>query len=47
MAVTVQITIDCASPGRLTRLWATALDYVVPPAPEGFATWEGNEFCLH
>jgi glyoxalase superfamily protein len=35
----MQITIDCADPDRLVHFWATALNYIVQPAPEGFATW--------
>jgi len=40
MAVTFQLTIDCASPGPLARFWAEALHYVIAPPPAGFATWE-------
>ncbi|WP_329204254.1 VOC family protein [Streptomyces sp. NBC_00683] len=36
----VQITFDCASPERVARFWCEALGYVVPPPPEGFATWD-------
>ncbi|MEV7725313.1 VOC family protein [Streptomyces sp. NPDC101733] len=34
-----QITFDCANPERVARFWREALGHVVPPAPEGFATW--------
>ncbi|MFG2910201.1 VOC family protein [Kitasatospora sp. NPDC048286] len=34
-----QVTFDCAEPERLARFWCEALGYVVPPPPEGFATW--------
>ncbi|RPF20327.1 VOC family protein [Myceligenerans xiligouense] len=35
-----QVTFDCAEPERLARFWCEVLGYVVPPPPEGFATWE-------
>jgi hypothetical protein len=35
----VQITFDCAEPERVARFWCEVLGYVVPPPPEGFATW--------
>ncbi|MEJ7704632.1 MAG: VOC family protein [Geodermatophilaceae bacterium] len=35
MAKTLQLTVDCADPGRLTRFWATALDYQIQPPPGG------------
>ena len=40
MATTVQVVIDCADPARLARFWATALDYIVQPPPDGFGSWE-------
>ncbi len=40
MARTVQVTFDCADPGRLAPFWAEVLGYVVQPPPEGFATWD-------
>ncbi|MEU9175777.1 VOC family protein [Streptomyces sp. NPDC048550] len=36
----VQITFDCAEPERVARFWSQVLGYVVPPPPEGFATWD-------
>ena len=36
---TFQVTFDCAEPERLARFWCEVLGYVVPPPPEGFATW--------
>ncbi|MBB5936459.1 VOC family protein [Streptomyces zagrosensis] len=36
----VQITFDCAEPERVARFWCEVLGYVVPPPPEGFATWD-------
>ncbi|MFE5830084.1 VOC family protein [Streptomyces sp. NPDC056488] len=36
----IQVTFDCADPERLARFWCEVLGYVVPPAPEGFATWD-------
>ncbi len=35
-----QVTFDCAEPERVARFWCEALGYVVPPPPEGFATWD-------
>ncbi|MGW0465815.1 VOC family protein [Streptomyces sp. NPDC003027] len=35
-----QVTFDCAKPERLARFWCEVLGYGVPPAPEGFATWD-------
>src|ERR1700745_1480454 len=34
-----QVTVDCAEPERVARFWCEVLGYVVPPPPEGFATW--------
>jgi hypothetical protein len=34
-----QVTFDCAEPERVARFWCDVLGYVVPPPPEGFATW--------
>jgi hypothetical protein len=39
MARKIQVTIDCADPGRLTRFWSTALGYEIQPPPDGFPTW--------
>ncbi|QRP45580.1 VOC family protein [Amycolatopsis sp. FDAARGOS 1241] len=36
----VQITFDCAEPERVARFWCEVLGYVVPPPPDGFATWD-------
>lgn len=36
----VQITFDCAEPERVARFWCEVLGYVVPPPPEGFASWD-------
>ncbi|MFF7687290.1 VOC family protein [Streptomyces syringium] len=36
----VQITFDCANPERVARFWCEVLGYVVPPPPEGFASWD-------
>jgi hypothetical protein len=35
----VQVAFDCAEPERVARFWCEVLGYVVPPPPEGFATW--------
>ncbi len=36
----VQVTFDCAEPERVARFWCEVLGYVVPPPPEGIATWD-------
>jgi hypothetical protein len=36
----VQVVIDCADPDTLSAFWAEVLDYVVPPVPDGFETWD-------
>jgi len=36
----VQVTVDCANPERVARFWCEVLGYVVPPPPEGFASWD-------
>ncbi|MBX6751534.1 MAG: VOC family protein [Micromonosporaceae bacterium] len=41
-----QVTFDCADPERLARFWCDVLGYVIPPPPEGFATWEDAERAL-
>ncbi|MFG2111890.1 VOC family protein [Streptomyces sp. NPDC048718] len=41
-----QVTFDCAEPERLARFWCEVLGYVVPPPPEGFATWEAHRDAL-
>jgi hypothetical protein len=35
-----QVTFDCADPERVARFWCEVLGYVIPPPPEGFATWD-------
>ena len=35
----VQVTFDCAVPERVARFWCEVLGYVVPPPPDGFASW--------
>ncbi|MCM2413719.1 VOC family protein [Streptomyces sp. RKAG290] len=42
----VQITFDCAEPERVARFWCEVLGYVVPPPPEGFATWDDYDHSL-
>lgn len=34
-----QVTFDCSAPERVARFWCEVLGYVVPPPPEGFASW--------
>jgi hypothetical protein len=41
-----QVTFDCAEPGRLARFWCEVLGYVLPPPPDGFATWEDFDRSL-
>ncbi|MFC7341431.1 VOC family protein [Saccharopolyspora griseoalba] len=36
----VQIAFDCAEPERIARFWCEVLGYVVPPPPDGFASWD-------
>jgi len=40
VATTIQVTIDCADPGRLARFWADALGYGLEEPPDGFASWQ-------
>jgi hypothetical protein len=35
----IQVTFDCAEPERVARFWCEVLGYVVPPVPDGFASW--------
>jgi hypothetical protein len=41
-----QVTFDCAEPERVARFWCEVLGYVVPPPPEGFATWDDYDRAL-
>jgi hypothetical protein len=41
-----QVTFDCAEPERVARFWCDVLGYVVPPPPEGFASWETYDASL-
>ena len=34
-----QVTFDCSDPERVARFWCEVLGYVVPPPPDGFASW--------
>jgi hypothetical protein len=40
MATNIQITFDCADPGKQAEFWAQALHYRLPYPPDGFGTWE-------
>ena len=42
----VQVTFDCAEPQRVAQFWCEVLGYVLPPPPEGFASWEEYELTL-
>ena len=39
MSVSVQVTMDAASPGALARFWAFALGYQEDPPPAGYESW--------
>jgi hypothetical protein len=41
-----QVTFDCANPERVARFWCEVLGYVVPPAPQGFASWDAYDASL-
>ncbi|MBT3150913.1 VOC family protein [Streptomyces sp. CHD11] len=41
-----QVTFDCAEPESLARFWCEVLGYVVPPPPQGFATWDEYDRSL-
>ena len=38
--------LDCAEPERVARFWCEVLGYVVPPPPEGFASWDEFDRAL-
>jgi hypothetical protein len=40
MAVPFQVTFDCADPDAMAGFWSVAIDYRLPPPPEGFDSWE-------
>jgi hypothetical protein len=40
MSLEIQVTFDCADPGRLAGFWAEVLDAQVQPPPPGFGTWD-------
>ena len=42
----IQVTFDCAEPERVARFWCQVLGYLVPPPPEGFATWDDFDRAL-
>jgi hypothetical protein len=42
----VQVTFDCAEPERVARFWCEVLGYVLPPPPEGFASWDDFDRAL-
>ena len=42
----VQVTFDCAEPERVARFWCEVLGYVLPPPPEGFASWADFDHAL-
>ena len=42
----VQVTFDCKEPELLARFWCEVLGYVVPPPPDGFASWDDYDRSL-
>jgi hypothetical protein len=40
MTTGVQVTFDCADPGRQAEFWAKALGYRLPEPPDGHVSWE-------
>ena len=42
----VQVTFDCAEPERVARFWCEVFGYVVPPPPEGVASWDDSDRSL-
>jgi hypothetical protein len=40
VSVQVQVTFDCADPGRMAEFWAQALGYKEQDPPEGWDSWE-------
>ncbi|MCP4303884.1 MAG: VOC family protein [bacterium] len=40
MSISVQVTFDAADPAALADFWAVALDYVIPPPPAGYESWD-------
>jgi hypothetical protein len=41
-----QVAFDCAERERVARFWCEVLGHVVPPPPEGFATWDDFDHAL-
>lgn len=40
------MTFDCADPRAVAAFWKSALGYVDPPVPQGYASWEAFESSL-
>jgi hypothetical protein len=40
MALTFQVTFDCADPDKLAHFWADVLGYELQPPPPGFDSWD-------
>jgi catechol 2,3-dioxygenase-like lactoylglutathione lyase family enzyme len=40
VALTVQVTFDCADPGRLAAFWCEVLGYRLESPPPGFDSWD-------
>ena len=40
MAISFQVTFDCADPDALSRFWGALLGYTEQQPPEGHASWE-------
>jgi hypothetical protein len=41
-----QVTFDCTEPWNVGRFWCEALGYVLPPIPDGYATWKDFDRAL-
>jgi hypothetical protein len=39
MAIPIQVTFDCADPGRVASFWAEALGYKLKDPPEVYTSW--------
>lgn len=40
MGIPIQVTFDAADPESLAQFWMAALGYVIPPPPNGLASWD-------
>ncbi len=42
----VQVTFDCANPRAVAEFWKQVLEYVDPPVPPGFESWDAFDASL-